>query len=138
MGKQKKREKAARKAIERANDAIAEAGKRAAKADKKSQRDAAGLHQKLADAITPPKRKSASISRPAGDSAVDLTPPLPRVVEDSADTAAEFAGFVATSAPHDPERDRMTIQALRDVARAQGLRNSDHLTKAQLIERISG
>lgn len=79
MGKQKKREKAARKAIERANEAIVEAGKRAAKADKKWQKEAAGLHEKLAAAIAPASAKEPSIRPRAGGAGVDLTPPLPHV-----------------------------------------------------------
>jgi hypothetical protein len=59
--------------------------------------------------------------------------PLPNVT----DATAEFVGSTATSAGHDRDLDHPTVQALRDVARTRGMRNVSHLTKAQLIERLS-
>jgi hypothetical protein len=59
------------------------------------------------------------------------------VHDETVEATAEFAGSAATSAPHDPELDQLTVQALRDVASARGLRNVSRLTKGQLIERLS-
>jgi len=137
MAKQKKLEKAARKALARAEAAVAEAraaterldAKKAAKAKKRAK----ALQKELSALIGRPTIPDAG--RPADP--VDLTPPLPSVHDDQVEVTAEFAGSAATSAPHDPELDGLTVQALRDVARARGLRNVSKLTKGQLIERLS-
>jgi hypothetical protein len=68
---------------------------------------------------------------------IDLTPPLPSVRDDTVESRVEYAGSVTTSVAHDPELDQLTVQALRDVARARGLVNVSRLTKGQLIERLS-
>lgn len=168
MAKQKKLEKAAKKALDSAKAAIAEARRRAAKLDAKTRKKADALKAELSDVETQVEKSekraertaaassaahaSASGSAPTPDAsesgtaptadasavaADDLTPPLPSVVDDTADDATEFVGGAATTAPHDPALDRMTVQALRDAAKARGLRNVSRLTKAQLIERLS-
>lgn len=144
MAKQKKQdklEKAAKKAYKRAVKAVDEAVATAEAVDKKARKKAEKLRARLADETG---TRSTTTARPAeqdaGDepaSAIDLTPPLPNVEDPTADTAAEFAGSAATTEPHDPALDRMTVQALRDVARARGLANVSRLSKAQLIERLS-
>lgn len=134
MGKRKKLEKAAKKAYKRARKAVDEAVRAAAAVDDHARKRAASLATRLASVPVPLATRDAGGDRGAD---IDLTPPLPRVEDTDADTAAEFAGAVATTAPHDPELDRLTLQALRDVASARGLRNVSRLTKAQLIERLS-
>lgn len=158
MAKQKKLEKAAKNALERAKAAIADARKLAAKLDAKNRKKKNALDEELAqverqveesekrvDGTTTAsgsESASASGSEPASEApapavaAADLTPPLPSVVEDENADQAEFVGGGATT-PHDPELDRMTVQALRDVAKARGLSNISRLNKAQLIERLS-
>ena len=134
MGKQKKRKKAFEKAFARAEQAVAKAGKAATKLDSaKAAKRAKALERELAELVG---RDSAAPGEPQS-AAVDLTPPLPSVHDDSVEETVEFAGSVTTSAPHDPELDGLTVQALRDVARARGLRNVSRLTKGQLIERLS-
>lgn len=135
MGKRKKLEKAAKKAYKRARKAVDEAVRTAAAVDAHARKRAASLATRLAEVPTPLPTAAAGSGAALG--AVDLTPPLPNVEDADADTAAEFAGAIATTAPHDPELDRLTLQALRDVASARGLRNISRLTKAQLIERLS-
>ena len=136
MAKRKKLEKAADKAFARAEEAVEAARKAAAKLDsKKAEKRARKLERELALLVDRDTRQTADTG--ASDSAaLDLTPPLPSVHDDSVEAAAEFAGSAATSAPHDPELDGLTLQALRDVARARGLRNVSKLTKGQLIERL--
>ncbi|MDN4615796.1 Rho termination factor N-terminal domain-containing protein [Leifsonia sp. F6_8S_P_1B] len=146
MAKQKKQdklEKAAKKAYKRAVKAVDAAVEAAEAVDKKARKKAQKLRARLADAAGPrttagtrPAEQSAP-DEPTSASAIDLTPPLPNVEDPTADTAAEFAGSTATAEPHDPALDRMTAQALRDVARARGLANVSRLSKAQLIERLS-
>ncbi|WP_158863054.1 Rho termination factor N-terminal domain-containing protein [Leifsonia sp. AG29] len=151
MAKRKKLEKKARKAYERAEEAIQEALKAAAKLDKKTKKKAASLSDEWAKAggSSGPGKGPDDAHRRRDDSdggvatsdgrtaAIDLTPPLPSVTDENAETAAEFAGSVATTAPHDPALDSLTVQALRDVAKSRGYRNVSRLTKAQLIERLS-
>ena len=142
MGKRKKLEKAAKKAYTRAEKAIEEAVAAAAALDKDARKRAKKLRDRQAERMPGPGSGSGSDAS-TGETAdapaagIDLTPPLPTFTDEDADTAAEFAGSAATSAPHDPELDRMTVQALRDAARARGIRNVSRLTKGQLIERLS-
>ena len=138
MGKRKKLEKAAKKAYKRAEKAIEEAVAAAATLDKDARKRANKLRERLAERMPGPAQDApteATADAPAPG--IDLTPPLPTVTDEDAGTAAEFAGSAATSAPHDPELDRMTVQALRDAARARGIRNVSRLSKGQLIERLS-
>ena len=138
MGKRKKLEKAAKKAYTRAEKAIEEAVAAAAALDKDARKRAKKLRDRLAERMPGPAQDaSTGATADAPAAGIDLTPPLPTVTDEDADTAAEFAGSAATSAPHDPELDRMTVQALRDAARARGIRNVSRLTKGQLIERLS-
>ncbi|WP_090036499.1 MULTISPECIES: hypothetical protein [unclassified Leifsonia] len=153
MAKQKKLEKAAAQAMEAAEEAVAEAKKAAEKLDaKKAKKRARELEQQLADlAGRSGASGAAEGSGAAGGSGdaegsgdrrdasegADLTPPLPSVRDDTVEDTAEYAGSATTSTPHDPALDRLTVQALRDAARARGLRNVTHLTKGQLIERLS-
>ena len=140
MGKRKKLEKAAKKAYKRAEKAIEEAVAAAAALDKDARKRAKKLRDRLAERMPGPGSGSDASTGETADApaaGIDLTPPLPTVTDEDADTAAEFAGSAATSAPHDPELDRMTVQALRDAARARGIRNVSRLTKGQLIERLS-
>jgi len=142
MAKRKKLEKAADKAFARAEEAVEAARKAAAKLDsKKAEKRARKLERELAGLLGRDTRPDAAQDAPQsaapGPAALDLTPPLPSVHDDSVEEAAEFAGSAPTSAPHDPELDGLTVQALRDVARARGLRNVSKLTKGQLIERLS-
>ncbi|HEY8282452.1 MAG TPA: Rho termination factor N-terminal domain-containing protein [Leifsonia sp.] len=159
MAKQKKLEKAAKNALERAKAAIADARKLTAKLDAKNRKKKKhALDEELAQVerqveesekrvdgtttVSGSESASASGSEPAPETpapavaAEDLTPPLPSVVEDENADQTEFVGGGATT-PHDPELDRMTVQALRDVAKARGLSNISRLNKAQLIERLS-
>lgn len=134
MAKQKKLEKAAEKAFARAEEAVADARKAAEKLDsKKAAKRARKLEKELAELVG---RDAAEAAAPDAPS-IDLTPPLPSVHDETVEDTVEFAGSVTTSAPHDPELDQLTVQALRDVARARGLRNVSRLTKGQLIERLS-
>jgi hypothetical protein len=147
MAKQKKLEKAAAQALEAAEEAVAKAKKAAEKLDaKKAKKRARELEQQLADragrsVASGPADGSGSADgsgdRRDASGNGDLTPPLPSVRDDTVEETAEFAGSATTSAPHDPALDRLTVQALRDAARARGLRNVSHLTKGQLIERLS-
>jgi hypothetical protein len=150
MAKQKKLEKAAAQALEAAEEAVAKAKKAAEKLDakkaKKAKKRARELEQQLAglagrSVASGPADGSGSADgsgdRRDASGNGDLTPPLPSVRDDTVEETAEFAGSATTSAPHDPALDRLTVQALRDAARARGLRNVTHLTKGQLIERLS-
>jgi hypothetical protein len=153
MAKQKKLEKAAAQALEAAEEAVAKAKKAAEKLDaKKAKKRARELERQLADLAgrsvasgsaddsgSADGSRSADGSGDRGDVSAggDLTPPLPSVRDDTVEETAEYAGSATTSAPHDPALDRLTVQALRDAARARGLRNVSHLTKGQLIERLS-
>jgi hypothetical protein len=135
--KQDKLEKAAKKAYKRAAKAVDEAIEAADAVDRKARKKAEKLRARLAEETG---RSSVAADRKEeteSATALDLTPPLPNVEDPTAGTAAEFAGSAATTAPHDPALDRMTAQALRDVARARGLANVSRLSKAQLIERLS-
>jgi len=138
--KQDKREKAAKKAYKRAVDEAIEA---AEAVGKKARKKAEKLRQRLAEETGRRPADAGGAAQPAdaddgGSGAdIDLTPPLPSVEDPTADTAAEFAGSAATTAAHDPALDRLTAQALRDVARARGVQNVSRLTKAQLIDRLS-
>ncbi|MDR6969808.1 hypothetical protein [Leifsonia shinshuensis] len=140
MAKQKKLEKAAQKAFERAEEAVAEAREAAVKLDakkaKKAKKHAKELEKELAEVVGRSER-SASAAEDGGAPPIDLTPPLPTVRDESVEKTVEYAGSVTTSAPHDPELDQLTVQALRDVARTRGLLNVSKLTKGQLIERLS-
>ena len=158
MAKQKKLEKAAKNALDRAKAAIADARKLAAKLDAKNRKKTNALDEELTQverqveesekrvdettAASGSESAAASGSEPASETpapavaAEDLTPPLPSVVDDESADQTEFVGGGATT-PHDPELDRMTVQALRDVAKARGLRNISRLNKAQLIDRLS-
>jgi hypothetical protein len=145
VAKQKKLEKAAEKALKRAEEAVADAidavdrlNKKKAKKRAHALRDqVAKLGGKGSGKNGGKGSSSGSTPESGADAPLDLTPPLPSVRDDQVDTAAEFAGSVATSAPHDPELDHLTVQALRDAARARGLRNVSQLSKGQLIERLS-
>ena len=149
MAKRKKLEKAAKKAYKRAEAAVDDAVKAAAKLDKDAKKRAKALRDRLTAAAPSAKRPKSSSDDKRADKKreksmdapaaahIELTPPLPHVTDDSVDDAAEFAGSAATSAPHDPALDHLTVQALRDVARSRGLRNVSRLTKGQLIERLS-
>lgn len=140
MAKQKKLEKAAEKALKRAEKAVDEALDAVERLDKKkATKRAKALQRELADAVGRNTTAGADENSgpDEGTSPVDLTPPLPSVHDDGVEETVEFAGSVTTSAPHDPELDGLTVQALRDVARARGLRNVSQLTKGQLIERLS-
>jgi hypothetical protein len=137
MAKQKKREKAAAKAFERAEKAVAEARDAAEKLDrKKAKKRAKALERELADLVGGGAPAGSAEAR-EGTAGVDLTPPLPSVRDEEVADTVEFAGSVTTSAPHDPGLDQLTLQALRDAARSRGLRNVSQLTKGQLIERLS-
>jgi hypothetical protein len=137
MAKQKKREKAAAKALERAEKAVAEARDAAEKLDrKKAKKRAKALERELADLVGGGAPTGSAEER-VGTAGVDLTPPLPSVRDEEVADTVEFAGSVTTSAPHDPGLDQLTLQALRDAARSRGLRNVSQLTKGQLIERLS-
>jgi hypothetical protein len=134
MAKQKKLEKAAEKALARAEEAVAEARKAAEKLDsKKAAKRARALEKELSELIGGEPASATGTGAPP----VDLTPPLPSVRDEGVQDTVEFAGSVTTPAPHDPELDQLTVQALRDVARARGLRNVSQLTRGQLIERLS-
>ncbi|WP_431246940.1 Rho termination factor N-terminal domain-containing protein [Leifsonia xyli] len=137
MAKQKKLEKAAAKALNRAEEAVAEARAAVGRLDtKKAKKRADALERELAEL----GRDTAAARAPGGDTedpSVDLTPPLPSVRDDQVEQTGEFAGSVTTPVPHDPELDGLTLQALRDVARSRGLRNTSRLSKGQLIERLS-
>jgi len=140
MAKQKKLEKAAEKALKRAEKAVDRALDAVERLDKKkAKKRAKALQKELADAVG--RNATAGGADDAGTddaaSEVDLTPPLPSVRDEGVEETVEFAGSVTTSAPHDPELDGLTVQALRDVARARGLRNVSKLSKGQLIERLS-
>ncbi len=140
MAKQKKLEKAAEKALKRAEKAVDEALDAVERLDtKKAKKRAKALQKELSDAVGRNTTAGAEDSSGAEDGAarVDLTPPLPSVHDEGVEDTVEYAGSVTTSAPHDPELDSLTVQALRDVARARGLRNVAKLTKGQLIERLS-
>lgn len=140
MAQQKKLEKAAEKALKRAEKAVAEAIDAVERLNKKkAKKRAHALREQVAKLGGGSAGTHADASTPeAGtDAPLDLTPPLPSVRDDQVDAAAEFAGSAATSAPHDPELDHLTVQALRDAARARGLRNVSKLSKGQLIERLS-
>ena len=139
MAKQKKLEKAAAKAFDRAEKAVAEARKAAERLDgkkaKKAKKRAKRLEKELAALLgrgTGPGNDAL-----AGAEALDLTPPLPSVRDEGVEEREEFAGSVTTSVPHDPELDQLTVRALQDVARSRGLLNVSRLTKSQLIERLS-
>ena len=136
MAKQKKLEKAAKKAFERAEAAVADARRAAEKLDKKkAKKRVRALEKELA---TLAGGSSADRTDRAADTAdLDLTPPLPSVRDETVEATVEFAGSVTTSVTHDPELDQLTVQALRDAARARGLLNVSRLTKGQLIERLS-
>ncbi|WP_374007448.1 Rho termination factor N-terminal domain-containing protein [Leifsonia sp. LS-T14] len=135
MAKLKKLEKAAAKALKRAEKAVAEAREAADKLGKKKARTRAReLEKELAGLVGGGAARSGDHSSAAD---VDLTPPLPSVRDDTVESVAEFAGSVTTPVPHDAELDQLSVQALRDVARARGLRNVSRLTKGQLIERLS-
>ncbi|MFP3464635.1 Rho termination factor N-terminal domain-containing protein [Leifsonia sp. SIMBA_070] len=136
MAKQKKLEKAAAKAFERAEEAVAEARAAAEKLDrKKAKKRARQLEDELAELVGR-SPGAASDHRQDGDP-VNLTPPLPSVRDEGVEETVEFAGSVTTPVEHDPELDKLTVQALRDVARTRGLRNVSRLTRGQLIERLS-
>lgn len=143
MAKQKKLEKAAKKAFERAEAAVADARKAAEKLDKKkAKKRARALEEELAALKSDggPDARARSASREDSDTGtanLDLTPPLPSVRDETVEATVEFAGSVTTSVTHDPELDQLTVQALRDAARARGLLNVSRLTKGQLIERLS-
>jgi len=133
MAKQKKLEKAAAKALDRAEKAVADAQKAADKLGKKKVKKRARELEKELSALI-----GSGNSGPKDNAAgVDLTPPLPSVRDDEVESTVEFAGSVTTPVPHDPELDQLSVQALRDVARARGLLNVSRLTKGQLIERLS-
>ncbi|MGO4536790.1 Rho termination factor N-terminal domain-containing protein [Leifsonia sp. 2MCAF36] len=142
MAKQKKLEKAAAKAFARAEDAVADARKAAEKLDKKRlKKRARELEKELAALVgggaTADATADAAADATRAAAGVDLTPPLPSVRDDQVEATVEYAGSVTTPKPHDPELDQLSVQALRDVARARGLRNVSRLTKGQLIERLS-
>jgi hypothetical protein len=167
MAKQKKLEKAAKNALDRAKAALADARKRVAKLDSKTKKKAEALSEELteveatfaaaedraeatasaaahassdgsgADGSADTSGGESTAESTASVTADDLTPPLPSVTDDDAAEATEFVGGASTTAPHDPALDRMTVQALRDAAKARGLRNVSRLNKAQLIERLS-
>ncbi|WP_285113709.1 hypothetical protein [Leifsonia sp. fls2-241-R2A-40a] len=138
MAKQKKLEKAAEKALKRAEDAVADAITAVKRLDKKKAKKRAHALRKQVARLGSDKPAAPEGKADADPATVpDLTPPLPSVRDDQVDTAAEFAGSAATTAPHDPELDQLTVQALRDAARARGLRNVSKLSKGQLIERLS-
>ncbi|MGH1548019.1 Rho termination factor N-terminal domain-containing protein [Leifsonia poae] len=134
MAKQKMLEKAAEKALKRAEKAVDQALEAVERLDKKkAKKRAKAMQKELADAVG----RSTTGTDDAASSVVDLTPPLPSVRDQGVEETVEFAGSVTTSAPHDPELDGLTVQALRDVARTRGLRNVSKLSKGQLIERLS-
>jgi hypothetical protein len=136
MAKQKKLEKAAKKAFERAEAAVADARRAAEKLDtKKAKKRARALEKELATLAGGSKADHSDSAADAAD--LDLTPPLPSVRDETVEATVEFAGSVTTSVTHDPELDQLTVQALRDAARARGLLNVSRLTKGQLIERLS-
>lgn len=129
MGNRKKLEKAAKKAYKRADKAVDEAIRTAEKADRAAQKRARKLAERLADAAPD---VSEAAGKPASGASIDLTPPLPTAGVEDPD-----AERTPGTPPHDTELDHLTVQALRDVARSRDLRNVAHLTKAQLIERLS-
>ena len=140
MAKLKKLEKAASKALKRAEEAVAEAREAAEKlGKKKTKQRARELEEELATLVDGATAHGGATE--AGDdqgaTGVDLTPPLPSVRDESVESTVEFAGSVTTPVPHDAELDQLSVQALRDVARARGLLNVSRLTKGQLIERLS-
>lgn len=136
MAKQKKLEKAAKKAFERAEAAVADARRAAEKLDtKKAKKRARALEKELATLAGGSGGDRTDGAADAAD--LDLTPPLPSVRDETVEATVEFAGSVTTSVTHDPELDQLTVQALRDAARARGLLNVSRLTKGQLIERLS-
>jgi len=140
MAKLKKLEKAAAKALKRAEKAVAKAREAADKlGKKKTKKRARELQKELATLVDGTTGHGAGGDAGDGSSAagVDLTPPLPSVRDDSVESTVEFAGSVTTPVPHDAELDQLSVQALRDVARARGLLNVSRLTKGQLIERLS-
>ncbi|MEV8214671.1 hypothetical protein [Leifsonia sp. NPDC077715] len=137
MAKQKKLEKAAEKALKRAEKAVDQALEAVERLDKKkAKKRAKALQKELADAVGRNTTADDDRTDDASQQA-DLTPPLPSVRDEGVEETVEFAGSVTTSAPHDPELDGLTVQALRDVARTRGLRNVSKLSKGQLIERLS-
>ncbi|SDH22344.1 hypothetical protein SAMN04515691_2683 [Leifsonia sp. 98AMF] len=136
MAKQKKLEKAAKKAFERAEAAVADARRAAEKLDKKkAKKRVRALEKELATLAGGSKAEHTDSAADTAD--LDLTPPLPSVRDETVEATVEFAGSVTTSVTHDPELDQLTVQALRDAARARGLLNVSRLTKGQLIERLS-
>ena len=140
MAKLKKLEKAASKALKRAEDAVAEAREAAEKlGKKKTKQRARELEKELAKLVDGATAHGAATEAGDGQGAtgVDLTPPLPSVRDESVESTVEFAGSVTTPVPLDAELDQLSVQALRDVARARGLLNVSRLTKGQLIERLS-
>lgn len=137
MGKRKKLEKAAKKAYKRAQKAVDEAVRTAEKADTAARKRAGQLQDRLSEAPVGPwtpaagsPAGAASSDRTTGD--IDLTPPLP-----TAGVQDPGAGRTPGTPPHDPQLDQLTVEALRDFARSRDLRNVGHLSKAQLIERLS-
>jgi hypothetical protein len=140
MAKQKKLEKAAAKAFDRAEKAVAEARKAAERLDdkkaKKAKKRAKRLKKELA-ALLGGGTTAADTGADAPVDALDLTPPLPSVRDEGVEESEEFAGSVTTSVPHDPELDQLSLRALQDVARSRSLLNVSRLTKSQLIERLS-
>jgi hypothetical protein len=140
MAKQKKLEKAAAKAFDRAEEAVAEARKAAERLDrkkaKKAKKRAKKLEKELA-ALLGGGTTAAGTGADVPVEALDLTPPLPSVRDEGVEEREEFAGSVTTSIPHDPELDQLSVRALQDVARSRGLLNVSRLTKSQLIERLS-
>ncbi|MFF9563243.1 Rho termination factor N-terminal domain-containing protein [Leifsonia sp. NPDC014704] len=142
MAKQKKLEKAAKKAFERAEAAVADARRAAEKLDKKKAKKRARALEKELAALTGGVQDASAGTTSRDDgvtdaASLDLTPPLPSVRDETVEATVEFAGSVTTTVAHDPELDQLTVQALRDAARARGLLNVSRLTKGQLIERLS-
>lgn len=142
MAKQKKLEKAAKKAFERAEAAVADARRAADKLDKKKAKKRERALEKELAALTGGAHDASAATTSRDDGAadvsgLDLTPPLPSVRDETVEATVEFAGSVTTTVAHDPELDQLTVQALRDAARARGLLNVSRLTKGQLIERLS-
>jgi flagellar basal body rod protein FlgC len=139
MAKQEKLEESAAKAYDHAKKAVKKARKAAKKLESEEvKRRVEGLDERLSKVRVPAADEDASQTEvqhePQPDSVPEGSLPLPNVT----DATAEFVGSTATSAGHDPDLDHLTVQALRDVARTRGMRNVSHLTKAQLIERLSG
>jgi hypothetical protein len=138
MAKQEKLEEAAAKAYDHAKKAV----KKARKAAKKLESDDAEkrvdvLDERLSKVRVPAANDDASESETRHEAEPTSVPegslPLPNVT----DATAEFVGSTPTSVGHDSDLEHLTVQALRDVARTRGMRNVSHLTKAQLIERLS-